>query len=134
MLAGRGVCLMFNWIMLRRELCCAAAFGRCLAGDRRLLRNIMSALRGLRAMPRDASELARRLARDVEAVCRHYLSNGRRQGCYWTVGDVRNTPGRSMFVRLSGPDSGPGAKPGIGPTPPRPNMAISSTSSARAAG
>ncbi|MET4254753.1 hypothetical protein ABIA88_009001 [Bradyrhizobium sp. LA6.4] len=60
-------------------------------------------------MPRDASELARRLARNAEAVCRHYLSNGRRQGHYWTVGDVRNTPGRSMFVRLSGPDSGPGA-------------------------
>ncbi|TGQ51264.1 DNA primase [Mesorhizobium sp. M1C.F.Ca.ET.193.01.1.1] len=60
-------------------------------------------------MPRDASELARRLARDAEAVCRHYLSNGRRQGRYWIVGDVRNTPGRSMFVRLSGPESGPGA-------------------------
>jgi hypothetical protein len=60
-------------------------------------------------MARDASELARRLAQNVEAVCRHYLSNGRRQGRYWTVGDVRNTPGRSMFVRLSGPDSGPGA-------------------------
>jgi hypothetical protein len=60
-------------------------------------------------MPRDASELARRLARDAEAVCRLYLSNGRRHGRYWTVGDVRNTPGRSMFVRLSGPDSGPGA-------------------------
>ncbi len=60
-------------------------------------------------MPRDASELARRLAREAEAVCRHYLSKGRRQGRYWTVGDVRNTPGRSMFVRLSGPDSGPGA-------------------------
>src|SRR5258708_12673186 len=60
-------------------------------------------------MPRDASELSRRLARDAEAVCRHYLSNGRRQGRYWTVGDVRNAPGRSMFVRLSGPDSGPGA-------------------------
>ena len=60
-------------------------------------------------MPRDASDLARRLARDAEAVCRHYLSKGRRQGRYWTVGDVRNTPGRSMFVRLSGPDSGPGA-------------------------
>src|SRR5215470_5927776 len=60
-------------------------------------------------MPRDGSELARRLARDAEAVCRHYLSNGRRQGRYWTVGDVRNTPGRSMFVRLSGPESGPGA-------------------------
>jgi hypothetical protein len=25
------------------------------------------------------------------------------------VGDVHNTPGRSMFVRLSGPDAGPGA-------------------------
>src|ERR1700730_17263148 len=60
-------------------------------------------------MSRDASELARRLARDAEAVCRHYLSNGRREGRYWTVGDVRNTPGRSMFVRLSGPESGPGA-------------------------
>ena len=60
-------------------------------------------------MPRDASELARCLARDAEAVCRHYLSNGRQQGRYWTVGDVRNTPGRSMFVRLSGPESGPGA-------------------------
>jgi hypothetical protein len=60
-------------------------------------------------MPRDASELARRLARDAEAVCCQHLSNGRRQGRYWTVGDVRNTPGRSMFVRLSGPESGPGA-------------------------
>ena len=39
--------------------------------------------------------------------CRHYLSNGRRQGRYWTVGDVSNTPARSMFVRLSGPESGP---------------------------
>lgn len=45
-------------------------------------------------------DLARRLADRAEAVCRHYLSNGRRQGNYWTVGDVRNTPGRSMFVRL----------------------------------
>jgi len=60
-------------------------------------------------MARDASDLARRLAQNAEAVCRHYLSNGRRQGRYWLVGDARNTPGRSMFVRLSGPDSGPGA-------------------------
>jgi hypothetical protein len=60
-------------------------------------------------MPRNASELARWLACEAEAVCRQYLSNGRRQGNYWTVGDVRNTPGRSMFVRLSGPESGPGA-------------------------
>ena len=41
-------------------------------------------------------------ARDAEAVCRHYLSNGRREGRYWLVGDVRNTPGRSLFVRLKG--------------------------------
>ena len=52
--------------------------------------------------------LAHRLARDAEAVCRHYLSNGRRQGRYWLVGDVANTPGRSLFVRLTGPDSGKG--------------------------
>jgi Toprim domain len=56
-----------------------------------------------------AAELARRLARAAEAVCRHYLSNGHRQGHYWTAGDVMNTPGRSLYVRLTGPDSGPGA-------------------------
>lgn len=55
------------------------------------------------------SELAHRLAEEAEAVCRHYLSNGRRSGRYWIVGDVRNAPGRSMFVRLKGPKSGPGA-------------------------
>lgn len=60
-------------------------------------------------MPGYAGELAHRLARDAEAVCRHYLSNGRREGRYWMVGDVKNTPGRSMFVRLSGPESGKGA-------------------------
>jgi hypothetical protein len=57
----------------------------------------------------DASEIARRLAQNAEAVCRHYLSNGRREGRIWRVGDVDNTPGRSMAVRLTGPDSGPGA-------------------------
>jgi hypothetical protein len=51
-----------------------------------------------------ASELARRLAREAEAVCRHYLSSGRRAGNYWLVGDVHNTPGRSLFVRLYGKD------------------------------
>ena len=60
-------------------------------------------------MPGHAAELARRLAREAEAVCRHYLSNGRREGRYWLVGDVSNTPGRSMFVRLSGPETGKGA-------------------------
>jgi hypothetical protein len=56
-----------------------------------------------------ASDLAQRLGRQAEAVCRHYLSNGRREGRYWLVGDVRNTPGRSMFVRLKGGESGKGA-------------------------
>jgi hypothetical protein len=60
-------------------------------------------------MPSQAAELAHRLARNAEAVCRHYLSNGRRMGRYWVVGDVANTPGRSLFVRLSGPESGKGA-------------------------
>jgi hypothetical protein len=60
-------------------------------------------------MPGSAGELARRLARDAEAVCREYLSNGRREGRYWMIGDVNNTPGRSMFVRLNGPESGKGA-------------------------
>lgn len=57
-------------------------------------------------MHASASDLAHRLARDAEAVCRTYLSNGRRVGRYWIVGDVRNTPGRSMYVRLFGPESG----------------------------
>jgi len=57
-------------------------------------------------MSRDAAELAYRLAREAEAVCRHYLSNGRRVGNYWQVGDVRNTTGRSMFVRLKGKETG----------------------------
>jgi len=56
-----------------------------------------------------AADLARRLARHAEAVCRQYLSNGYRSGRYWIVGDVRNTAGRSMFVRLTGHDSGRGA-------------------------
>jgi hypothetical protein len=56
-----------------------------------------------------AAELARRLAQNAEAVCSEYLSNGRREGSTWRVGDVDNTPGRSLMVRLTGPDSGKGA-------------------------
>ncbi|WP_374575987.1 toprim domain-containing protein [Phenylobacterium sp.] len=59
-------------------------------------------------MAQDASELARRLARDAEAVCRRYLSNGRREGAYWLVGDLSNRPGRSLYVRLSAPGDGEG--------------------------
>ena len=58
----------------------------------------------------DASDLAHRLGRQAEAVCRHYLSSGRRKGGYWVVGDVRNTPGRSMFVRLKSTPKGPAGK------------------------
>ena len=61
-------------------------------------------------MPRGAAELAHRLAREAEAVCRHYLSNGRREGRYWLIGDARNTPGRSMFVRLKESPKGPAGK------------------------
>ena len=61
------------------------------------------------ALPSPAAELARLLSEKAEGVCRHYLSNGRRCGHYWTVGDVGNTPGRSLYVRLRGPSSGKGA-------------------------
>src|SRR3546814_4982217 len=37
-----------------------------------------------------ASEIAERLADNAEAVCRRYLSKGRREGRYWLVGDVRS--------------------------------------------
>lgn len=56
-----------------------------------------------------ASELSAALARNAETVCRHYLSAGRKAGRYWIVGDVQNTPGASMHVRLFGPERGQGA-------------------------
>ena len=61
-------------------------------------------------MTSPAADIARRLAENAEAVCRHYLSNGRREGQYWMIGDVRNTPGRSLYVRLAG--NGDGGTPG----------------------
>ena len=53
-----------------------------------------------------ASELANRLARDAEAVCRHYHSAARRAGNYWIVGDTANSKGKSLYVHLSGPRAG----------------------------
>ena len=53
-----------------------------------------------------AVDLARRLGEQAEAVCRYYLPNGRRQGRYWICGDVMGTPGRSLYVRLSGERAG----------------------------
>lgn len=48
-----------------------------------------------------ASDLARRLAAEGEAFCRHYLPGGRREGGYWVVGDLFGSPGRSLYVRLT---------------------------------
>ncbi|RAH96345.1 DNA primase [Acuticoccus sediminis] len=61
-------------------------------------------------MAQNPHDLARRLADRAEAVCQHYLSSGRREGRYWLVGDVRNTPGRSMYVRLKDTPKGPAGK------------------------
>lgn len=47
-----------------------------------------------------AADLSERLAANAQAVCRHYLPAGRREGRYWMVGDVAGTPGRSLYVRL----------------------------------
>ncbi|RCS23827.1 DNA primase [Phyllobacterium salinisoli] len=58
----------------------------------------------------DASDLAHSLGRQAEAVCRQYLSSGRREGRYWLVGDARNTPGRSMYVRLKDSPKGVAGK------------------------
>lgn len=57
-------------------------------------------------MSSQAAEVAARLARNAEAVCLHYLSAGRREGRYWRVGDVANTPGGSLYVRLHPPHAG----------------------------
>lgn len=51
-------------------------------------------------LPNRAAELSERLAGNAQAVCRHYLPAGRREGRYWMVGDVAGSPGRSLYVRL----------------------------------
>jgi hypothetical protein len=60
-------------------------------------------------MSLETEDLLRELSANAESVCRHYLPAGRREGSYWVVGDLQNSPGRSLFVRLVGPTSGPGA-------------------------
>ena len=57
----------------------------------------------------ETEDVIRALAEKAESVCRAYLPAGRREGSYWIVGDLQNNPGRSLFVRLTGPASGPGA-------------------------
>ena len=58
----------------------------------------------------NAGDLAHRLGRQAEAVCRRYLSAGCKQGNYWLVGDANNTPGRSLFVRLHDSPKGAAGK------------------------
>ncbi|WP_306120642.1 MULTISPECIES: toprim domain-containing protein [unclassified Roseitalea] len=60
-------------------------------------------------MDSPAADLSQKLSREAEAVCRQYLSNGRKHGDYWVVGDVDNNPGRSLYIRLTGPTRGKGA-------------------------
>src|SRR3546814_3778373 len=59
-------------------------------------------------MQSPATIIAERLAENAEGVCRRYLSNGHREGRYWLVGDVHNTPGRSLYVRLVASPDGRG--------------------------
>ena len=59
-------------------------------------------------MSLETEDILRDLAQNAESVCRHYLPAGKREGSYWMVGDLQNNPGRSLFVRLTGPTSGPG--------------------------
>lgn len=50
-------------------------------------------------MRRNAFELACRLVREAEALCRHSRPNGKRGGRVWLLGDVHSRPGRSLFGR-----------------------------------
>jgi hypothetical protein len=58
----------------------------------------------------EIADLVDDLARHAEAVCRRYLSNGRREGNYWMVGDLGNAPGRSLYVRLKASGKGAAGK------------------------
>jgi len=51
-------------------------------------------------------EIASRLAENVEAVARHLLPNGRREGQEWRVGSIQGEEGQSLGIRLSGDKAG----------------------------
>ena len=61
-------------------------------------------------MEKPATQIAHRLGRNAEAVCRHYLSQGYREGRYWLVGNAQNVPGRSLYVRLVDMEKGVAGK------------------------
>jgi hypothetical protein len=60
-------------------------------------------------MSKDTNAIARLLSRHALAVCQTYLPNGRMTGNHWIIGNLSGDKGRSMHVRLHGPDYGPGA-------------------------
>ena len=60
-------------------------------------------LKAERGSRMNATRIAKALGERAEEVCRAYLPHGRRQGRYWTAGDIRGARGRSLFVRLVPP-------------------------------
>jgi Toprim domain len=61
-------------------------------------------------MEKPATIISHRLGQQAEAVCRHYLFNGYREGRYWLVGNAQNAPGRSLYVRLVDMEKGVAGK------------------------
>lgn len=53
-----------------------------------------------------ASEIAKRLAENVDGVVRLLLPNGRRVGQEWRIGSVDGEPGKSMGVHMTGNKAG----------------------------
>ena len=51
----------------------------------------------------NATDIATALSYRAEELCRRYLPNGRRQGNYWTVGNLDGDKGRSLYVCLAPP-------------------------------
>lgn len=53
-----------------------------------------------------ATEIAARLADQVERACLHLLPDGKRKGAEWVCGDLDGSAGDSLKVRLNGEKSG----------------------------
>lgn len=54
----------------------------------------------------NAAEIKARLVSRIDEVCRHLLPAGKPKGGEWVCGDVQNTPGESLKIRLFGPKAG----------------------------
>lgn len=54
----------------------------------------------------DFAGIAARAADCAEAVCKHWLPNGKRAGNEWETGDRHGNPGKSLKVHLSGTKAG----------------------------